>query len=148
MEYTRIGRTGLEVSRICLGCMSFGIPDRGNHPWSLDEEASRPFIKRALEAGINFFDTANVYSDGTSEEIVGRALKDFARREEVVIATKVNGRMHKGPNGAGLSRRAIMQEIDASLRRLSIRIMLISTRFTAGIRRPPLRRRSKRCMTW
>jgi aryl-alcohol dehydrogenase-like predicted oxidoreductase len=118
MDYVRLGRTGLEVSRICLGCMSFGVPDRGNHPWSLDEEASRPIIRRALEGGITFFDTANVYSDGTSEEIVGRALADFARREEVVIATKVNGRMHKGPNGAGLSRRAIMQEIDASLRRL------------------------------
>jgi aryl-alcohol dehydrogenase-like predicted oxidoreductase len=118
MEYTRVGRTGLEVSRICLGCMSYGVPDRGNHTWTLDEETSRPFIRRALEAGINFFDTANVYSDGTSEEIVGRALKDFASRHEVVIATKVHGRMHPGPNGAGLSRRAIMGEIDASLKRL------------------------------
>jgi len=118
MNYVKLGRTGLDVSRICLGCMSFGISDRGNHPWSLDEKASRPFIKRALEGGINFFDTANVYSDGTSEEILGRALKDFARRDEVVIATKVNGRMRPGPNGAGLSRRAIMIEIDASLRRL------------------------------
>src|SRR5262245_48097244 len=118
MEYVRLGRTGLEVSRICLGCMSFGASDRGNHAWSLDEEASRPFIKRALEGGINFFDTANVYSAGTSEEIVGRALKDFARRDEVVIATKVHGRMRPGPNGAGLSRPAIMGEIDASLRRL------------------------------
>jgi 1-deoxyxylulose-5-phosphate synthase len=118
MKYVKLGRTGLEVSRICLGCMSYGIPDRGNHRWSLDEEASRPFIRKALEGGINFFDTANVYSDGTSEEIVGKALKDFARREDVVIATKVNGRMRPGPNGAGLSRRAIMTEIDASLRRL------------------------------
>jgi aryl-alcohol dehydrogenase-like predicted oxidoreductase len=98
--------------------MSYGVPERGNHPWTLPEEQSRPFIKRALEGGINFFDTANVYSDGTSEEIVGRALKNFSRREEVVIATKVHGRMRPGPNGAGLSRRAIMQEIDASLRRL------------------------------
>nr|WP_294544494.1 aldo/keto reductase [uncultured Rhodopila sp.] len=118
MEYLKLGRTGLDVSRICLGCMSFGVPDRGNHAWSLDEERSRPFIRRALEAGINFFDTANVYSDGSSEEIVGRALKDFARREDVVIATKVHGRMRPGPNGAGLSRRAILGEIDNSLRRL------------------------------
>jgi 1-deoxyxylulose-5-phosphate synthase len=118
MDYVKLGRTGLDVSRICLGCMSYGVSDRGNHLWTLSEEESRPFIKRALEGGINFFDTANVYSDGTSEEILGRALKDFARRDEVVIATKVNGRMHPGPNGAGLSRRAIMTEIDASLRRL------------------------------
>jgi len=118
MEYVKLGRTGLDVSRICLGCMSYGIPDRGNHRWTLNEEESRPFIKRAIERGINFFDTANVYSDGTSEEILGRALKDFGRRDEVVIATKVNGRMRPGPNGAGLSRRAIMTEIDASLRRL------------------------------
>jgi aryl-alcohol dehydrogenase-like predicted oxidoreductase len=118
MQYVKLGRTGLEVSRICLGCMSYGVPERGNHAWTLPEEQSRPFIRQALEAGINFFDTANVYSDGTSEEIVGRALKDFARREEVVIATKVHGRMRPGPNGAGLSRRAIMTEIDASLKRL------------------------------
>jgi aryl-alcohol dehydrogenase-like predicted oxidoreductase len=98
--------------------MSYGVPDRGGHPWSLDEEAARPFIQRALELGVNFFDTANVYSDGTSEEIVGRALSAFARREEVVIATKVHGRMRKAPNGAGLSRVAIMTEIDNSLRRL------------------------------
>ena len=118
MEYVKLGRTGLDVSRICLGCMSYGIPDRGPHLWTLNEEDSRPFIKQALEGGINFFDTANVYSDGTSEEIVGRALKDFATRDEVVIATKVHGRMRPGPNGAGLSRRAIMSEIDASLKRL------------------------------
>ena len=118
LEYVRLGNTGLEVSRICLGCMSYGVPERGNHAWVLDEEHSRPFIKRALELGINFFDTANVYSDGTSEEIVGRALKDYARRDEIVLATKVNGRMHRGPNGAGLSRKAIMSEIDNSLRRL------------------------------
>jgi aryl-alcohol dehydrogenase-like predicted oxidoreductase len=98
--------------------MTFGVPERGNHPWTLDEERSRPLIQQAIEAGINFFDTANVYSDGTSEEIVGRALKEFARRDEVVIATKVHGRMHKGPNGAGLSRKAIMQEAEHSLRRL------------------------------
>ncbi len=114
----KLGHTGLDVSRICLGCMSYGGSNRGNHAWSLDEETSRPFIRRALESGINFFDTANRYSLGSSEEILGRAIKDFARREEVVIATKVYGRMRPGPNGAGLSRKAIMAEIDASLRRL------------------------------
>ncbi len=120
MDYVTLGKTGMKVSRICLGCMSYGVPERGAHPWSLDEEQSRPFITRALEMGINFFDTANVYSDGTSEEIVGRALRDFAKREEVVIATKVHGRMHPGVNGAGLSRKAILAEIDASLRRLGV----------------------------
>ncbi|NIK80297.1 aryl-alcohol dehydrogenase-like predicted oxidoreductase [Paenibacillus castaneae] len=118
MEYVKLGRTGLDISRICLGCMSYGVTERGIAPWSLNEEESRPFIKKALELGINFFDTANVYSDGTSEEIVGRALKEFAKRDEVVIATKVYFRMHPGPNGAGLSRKAIMSEIDNSLRRL------------------------------
>jgi len=118
MEYTKLGSTGLDVSRLCLGCMTYGTPDRGNHAWTLDEEISRPLLRKAVEAGINFFDTANVYSDGTSEEIVGRALKEFTRRDEVVIATKVHGRMRPGPNGAGLSRKAIMAEIDASLKRL------------------------------
>ncbi|MFD2678060.1 aldo/keto reductase [Camelimonas lactis] len=120
MKYVKFGQTGLDVSRICLGCMTYGVPDRGAHPWTLDEDASRPLIRQAVEAGINFFDTANAYSDGTSEEIVGRALKDFTRREETVIATKVFMRTRKGPNGAGLSRKAIMQEIDASLRRLGV----------------------------
>src|SRR5579872_7459623 len=118
MDYVRLGRSGLKVSRICLGCMSFGVPERGIHIWSLDEEKSRPIIRQAIEAGINFFDTANGYSDGTSEEILGGALKDFTHRADVVIATKVFGRMRPGPNGAGLSRKAIMSEIDASLRRL------------------------------
>ena len=118
MEYVNLGKTGLKISRICLGCMTYGVPERGMAPWSLDEEKSRPFIKKALELGINFFDIANVYSDGTSEEITGRALKDFARREEVVLATKVFSRMRPDPNGAGLSRKAIMFEIDESLRRL------------------------------
>jgi aryl-alcohol dehydrogenase-like predicted oxidoreductase len=118
MEYIRLGKTGLKVSRVCLGCMSFGVPDRGAHPWSLDEEGSRPFLQRALELGFNFFDTANAYSAGTSEEIVGRALKDFARRDEVVIATKVFFPVSKGANARGLSRKSIMTEIDASLRRL------------------------------
>jgi 1-deoxyxylulose-5-phosphate synthase len=118
MDYVKLGSTGLDVSRLCLGCMTFGIPDRGAHEWTLDEEKSRPILRQAVEAGINFFDTANVYSDGTSEEIVGRALKELTRREEVVIATKVYQRMRPGPNGAGLSRKAIMTEIDASLTRL------------------------------
>ena len=118
MDYVKLGNTGMEVSRLCLGCMSFGVPERGNHQWVLDEEKSRPLIKKALDFGINFFDTANVYSDGTSEEIVGRALKDYANRDEIVLATKVHGRMHEGPNGAGLSRKAIMNEIDNSLKRL------------------------------
>ena len=118
MQYVKLGSTGMDVSRICLGCMSYGVPDRGAHLWSLDEAASEPFIKQAVEAGINFFDTANVYSDGTSEEIVGRALADFARRDEIVLATKVHGRMRPGPNGGGLSRRAIMTELDHSLTRL------------------------------
>ena len=118
MEYVKLGNTGLEVSPICVGCMSFGVPERGNHAWTLDEEQARPLIRAAVEAGINFFDTANVYSDGTSEEIVGRALKEYARREDIVLATKVHGRMRPGPNGAGLSRKAIMTEIEGSLRRL------------------------------
>ncbi|MFF7754576.1 aldo/keto reductase [Streptomyces sp. NPDC007971] len=118
MQYVKLGSTGLDVSRICLGCMTYGLPDRGRHEWTLDEEASRPLIRQALEAGINFFDTANVYSDGTSEEIVGKALRDFADRDEIVLATKVNGRMRPGPNGAGLSRKAVLSEIDHSLRRL------------------------------
>jgi aryl-alcohol dehydrogenase-like predicted oxidoreductase len=118
MQYAVLGRTGLEVSRICLGCLSFGEPERGVHGWTLGEDASRPLIRQAIELGINFFDTANSYSDGSSEEIVGRALRDFARREELVIATKVQQRMRSGPNGMGLSRKAIFTEIDNSLRRL------------------------------
>ncbi|MEE4565001.1 aldo/keto reductase [Paenibacillus polymyxa] len=118
MEFVKLGNTGLDVSRICLGCMGFGDAKRWVHQWVLDEESSRPVIKKALELGINFFDTANVYSLGTSEEILGRALKDYASRDEIVIATKVHGRMHQGPNGAGLSRKAIMSEIDKSLKRL------------------------------
>ena len=118
MDYVKLGSTGMQVSKICLGCMSYGVPERGAHPWSLDEEASRPFFRQAIEAGINFFDTANVYSDGTSEEITGRALAELGRRDELVIATKVRGRMHAGPNGEGLSRKAILAEIDHSLRRL------------------------------
>ncbi len=120
MDYVNLGNTGLQVSRLCLGCMTYGVPDRGAHPWTLDEEQSRPFIRRALELGINFFDTSNSYSDGTSEEILGRAIRDFGSRDEVVIATKVFFQMRKGPNGRGLSRKSIMTEIDASLRRLGM----------------------------
>jgi len=120
MRYEKLGNTGLEVSAITLGCMSWGDPSRGGHPWVLDEDAARGIIKDALEAGVTFFDTANVYSAGSSEEFTGRALRDFADREDVVLATKVNGRMRPGPNGAGLSRKAILQEIDASLSRLGV----------------------------
>ena len=120
MHYTRLGPTGLTVSRICLGCMTYGEPGRGAHPWTLDEAASRPLIRRAIEAGINFFDTANAYSDGTSEEIVGRALRDFGRRDELVVATKVRYAARKAPNVGGLSRKAIFHEIDASLQRLGM----------------------------
>lgn len=118
MDYARLGSTGMKVSRLCLGCMGFGDATRWVHKWVLDEENSRPIIKHALELGINFFDTANVYSIGASEEILGRALKDFAQRDEVVIATKVHGKMSDKPNGGGLSRKAILSEIDHSLKRL------------------------------
>ncbi len=118
MRYVKLGTSGLEVSALTLGCMSWGDASRGGHPWVLGEEAARGIIKDALEAGITFFDTANVYSAGSSEEITGRAVADFAARDEVVLATKVHGRMRPGPNGAGLSRKAIMTEIDASLTRL------------------------------
>ncbi|WP_419886655.1 aldo/keto reductase [Paenibacillus sp. B-A-8] len=118
MDYVKLGNTGLDVSRLCLGYMSFGVAERWIHKWVLDEEQSRLIIKKALELGINFFDTANVYSDGTSEEILGRAIRDYANRDEIVLATKVYNRMHEGPNGAGLSRKAIMSEIDKSLKRL------------------------------
>ena len=120
MEYTKLGNTGLDVSKICLGCMSFGDPDIWMHDWLLDEKDSRKIIKKALDVGINFFDTANIYSLGVSEEFLGRAMKDFATREEVVIATKVYNRMHEGPNGAGLSRKHIFQEVEASLERLEM----------------------------
>lgn len=120
MRYTRLGRSGLMVSALSLGCMSWGDPARGGHPWVMDQDAARPIVRAALEAGITVFDTANVYSGGSSEEITGRLLAEMARRDEVVIATKVHGRMRPGPYGAGLSRRAIMAEIDASLTRLGV----------------------------
>jgi aryl-alcohol dehydrogenase-like predicted oxidoreductase len=118
MRYIKLGNTGLDVSPIALGCMTYGEPGRGHPVWSLTEEESRPLVKQAVEAGINFFDTANMYSQGSSEEITGRALRDFADRDEVVIATKVRHPMRPGPNGSGLSRKAILTEIDHSLRRL------------------------------
>jgi len=118
MNYRNLGNTGLKVSPLCLGCMTFGVPERGDHTWTLPESQSRPLIRKAIDLGINFFDTANAYSDGTSEEIVGQALKDYARREEVVIATKVYFPMTPAPNMGGLSRKAIFSAIDASLRRL------------------------------
>jgi aryl-alcohol dehydrogenase-like predicted oxidoreductase len=120
MQHVPFGRTGLQVSRLCLGCMSYGTSDQGSHPWTLPEAASRPFLKKALDLGLNFFDTANVYSAGSSEEIVGRALAEYAPRDSYVLATKVNGRMRPGPNGAGLSRKAILAEIDHSLQRLGM----------------------------
>ena len=120
MDYVNLGRSGLKVSRVCLGCMTYGEPRRGTHEWTLGEAEARPFIARALELGINFFDTANVYSGGSSEEILGRALHDMTPREQVVVATKVHGPMRKDVNGRGLSRKAIFAEIDASLQRLGM----------------------------
>lgn len=118
MEYTRLGRTGLKVSRIGLGCMSYGNAGAGMHQWTLDEEAAAPFFRQAVESGVTFWDTANVYQGGTSEEFVGRAISRFSRREDIVLATKVSGKMHDGPGGSGLSRKAILEQVEASLRRL------------------------------
>jgi aryl-alcohol dehydrogenase-like predicted oxidoreductase len=118
MKYGRLGTTGLRVSRIGLGCMSYGDPTRGMHTWTLDEAASGPFFRQAVELGVTFWDTANVYQQGTSEEFVGRAMREYSRREDIVLATKVSGRMHDGPGGSGLSRKAILEQVDASLRRL------------------------------
>ncbi len=119
MKYVNLGKSGLKVSRICLGTMAYADGTKGNHPWALNEDAAQPFFKRAIEVGINFFDTANVYSSGTSEEILGRAIKQYAKRDEIVIATKVHGEMRPNdPNGKGLSRKHIFGEIDASLQRL------------------------------
>ena len=120
MDYTRLGRTGLQVSRLCLGCMTYGDPALGAHPWTLPEDRSRPLIRAAVEAGVNFFDTANIYSNGSSEEIVGRALREYARRDEIVVATKLRFGWGPGPNRAGLSRKVILAEADASLRRLGM----------------------------
>jgi aryl-alcohol dehydrogenase-like predicted oxidoreductase len=120
MQYVKLGSTGVDVSRICLGAMSFGEPGRGRHDWTLGEDDAGPIILRAFEAGVNFVDTANVYSAGGSEEILGKVLAEYGHRDEIVLATKVNGRMRPGPNGQGLSRKAILTEIDASLRRLGV----------------------------
>jgi aryl-alcohol dehydrogenase-like predicted oxidoreductase len=119
MMYTRLGRTGLKVSRIGLGCMSYGRAEAGMHQWTLDEDAAAPLFRQAVELGVTFWDTANAYQGGTSEEFVGRAITRFSRREDIVLATKVNGRMHDGPGGSGLSRKAILEQVDASLRRLA-----------------------------
>ena len=118
MEYARLGGTGLRVSRVGLGCMSYGRAEAGMHQWTLDEEAAAPFFRQAVELGVTFWDTANGYQGGTSEEFVGRAIKRFSRREDIVVATKVWGKMHDGPGGSGLSRKAILEQVDASLRRL------------------------------
>lgn len=118
MEYTRLGRSGLRVSRIGLGCMSYGKSTTGLHQWTLDEEAAAPFFQQAVESGVTFWDTANVYQNGTSEEFVGRAIRTYSRREDIVLATKVHGKMHDGPGGSGLSRKAILEQLDDSLRRL------------------------------
>ena len=119
MEYSRLGNTGLKVSRIALGCMSYGDPTTPNaHPWALTEDKAQPFFRQAVELGVTFWDTANVYQLGTSEEIVGRAITTYSTREEIVLATKVRGKMHDGPGGEGLSRKAILEQVDASLRRL------------------------------
>ena len=118
MEYARLGRSGLTVSRVGLGCMSYGRPESGMHQWTLDEDTAAPFFRQAVELGVTFWDTANVYQAGTSEEFVGRAIREYSRREDIVLATKVSGKMHDGPGGSGLSRKAILEQLDESLRRL------------------------------
>ncbi|MGY2897407.1 aryl-alcohol dehydrogenase-like predicted oxidoreductase [Curtobacterium sp. PvP017] len=118
MHHTRLGSTGLVVSRLALGCMSYGDPARGLHSWTIDEDGARGFFRQAVELGITFWDTANVYQQGSSEEFVGRAVREFSRREDIVLATKVSGKMHDGPGGSGLSRGAILEQVDASLSRL------------------------------
>ncbi len=118
MQYSRLGNSGLKVSRIALGCMSYGDPSQGLHNWTLDEDVAQPFFRQAIELGVTFWDTANTYQLGSSEEYVGRAIKRYTRREDIVLATKVFGRMHDGPGGQGLSRKAILEQVDASLTRL------------------------------
>src|ERR1700722_13934286 len=119
MEHARLGRTGLKISRIALGCMSYGDPTTpGAHTWALDDDDAQPFFRQAVELGVTFWDTANVYQLGTSEEVVGRVIRRYSSREESVVATKVRGKMHDGPGGEGLSRKAILEQVDASLRRL------------------------------
>lgn len=118
MEQTRLGLSGLRVSRLGLGCMSYGDSGSGMHQWTLDEDAAAPFFRQAVELGVTFWDTANVYQGGSSEEIVGRAVRRYSRREDIVLTTKVHGTMHDGPGGSGLSRKAVLEQLDASLRRL------------------------------
>ena len=143
MQYIKLGRTGLDVSPIAIGAMTYGEPDRGHPVWSLGEDESRLLVKHAVEAGINLFDTANLYSLGSSEEILGRALKDFANRDDVVIATKLRHPMRPGPNGAGLSRKAVMTEVEHS-RGAWAPTTSTSTRSTATIPPPRWRRPSRR----
>lgn len=118
MKYGRLGHSGLRVSRVALGCMSYGRAESGMHQWTLDEDEAAPFFRQAVELGVTFWDTANVYQGGTSEEFVGRAIRKYSRREDIVLATKVHGKMHDGPGGSGLSRKAILEQLDASLARL------------------------------
>ena len=147
MEYVRLGSTGLKVSRLALGCMSYGDPTTaGAHEWALDDDEAQPFFRQAVELGITFWDTANVYQAGTSEEVVGRAIKRYSRREDIVLATKVYGRMHDGPGGQGLSRKAILEQIDASLPG-SAPTTSTCTRSTASTRTPRSRRPWRRCTT-
>jgi aryl-alcohol dehydrogenase-like predicted oxidoreductase len=151
MHYTKLGSTGLDVSRLCLGCMTFGDPQAGTHPWTLDETATRPIFRQAVEHGINFFDTANSYSAGTSEIIVGKLLKEFTRREEAVVATKVfyPARMWEGsatPNDQGLSRKALMNAVDASLSRLGLDYVDLY-QIHRWDYAPPSKKPWKRCMT-
>ena len=144
MQYTTLGSSGLKISRIALGCMSFGDTSRGFNEWALDDTAAEPLFRQAVELGITFWDTANAYGYGTSEEIVGRAIRKYTRRDDVVLATKVFFKMHDGPGGSGLSRRAILEQLDDSLRRLDIDYV---DRLTASTPRPPSRRRSRRFPT-
>ncbi len=146
MHYIKLGNTGLDISALCIGCMGYGEPSQGYPSWSLDEEASRALIRHAVEVGINFFDTANMYSQGSSEEILGRALKEFTQRDTVVIATKVRAPMRQGPNADGLSRKAIMTEIDHSLKRLGTDYLDL-TKSIAAIKQRRGKKRWKPSMT-
>jgi Aldo/keto reductase family len=146
MEYIRLGASGLKVSRIALGCMSFGDPSKGR-PWTLDDDAAEPVFRQAVELGITFWDTANVYSQGTSEEITGRALREYTRRDDIVLATKVFWPMHSGPGGGGLSRKAILEQIDGSLARLGTDYIDLYQiyRFDPDV---PVEKTRRRCTTW
>ena len=147
MEYTRLGRSGLRVSRVGLGCMSYGQAAAGMHQWALDEDAAAPFFRQAVELGVTFWDTANVYQGGSSEEFVGRAVRKYSRREDIVVATKVHGKMHDGPGGSGLSRKAILEQLDESLRRLAPTTSTCTTS-TGSMTRCRSRRPCRSCTTW